>query len=262
MPRSYHLPHIGLSDYAIHAYLALLQHHPINGSQLSKRSGIPRARIYDILRTLKQRGFVAETSKGIFVPLPPDELIKQLRRSYEKDIERLEALIEELQGQTDHEFIWTISGYHRAMDKAREMIDSAASEIYIRLFRQEAETLLKPLKRAEKRGVQVKCIFMEPFARTFAIQVVHPQHELVERNLGGRAFDLVVDKVEFVGGMFNHGDPTACRINWGRNRWFVIAGRDSLRHDFFHYFLYKTHTLGQALDDREQRIYDIILNDM
>jgi len=262
MPKSYNLPHIGLSDYAIHAYLSLLQHHPTNGSQLSKRSGIPRARIYDVLRTLKQQGFVAEAGKGIFVPLPPDELIKQLRRSHEKDLERLETLVEEIQGQTDHDFIWTVNGYQRAMDKAREMIESARSEIYIRMFLAEADMLLKSLRRAEKKGVQVKCIFMEPFPRTFAIQVVHPQHELVERSLGGRSFDLVVDKEEFIGGMFSDGYLAECRINWGRNRWFVIAGRDSLRHDFFHYFLYKTHTLDQPLDEEEKRIYDIILNDM
>jgi sugar-specific transcriptional regulator TrmB len=262
MQKSYNLVNIGLSDYAIHAYLSLLQHHPVNGSQLSKQSGIPRARIYDLLRTLKKRGFVAEAGKGIFVPLPPDELIKQLRRDYEEDLDRFEDLAREAQTPADHDFIWTVTGYQRVMDKAREMIDAAQTEIYIRLFPQEAETLIRALKKAEKRAVQVKCIFMEPFPRTFAIQVIHPQHEVVERNLGGRSFDLVVDKEEFIGGMFTTENIEECRINWGRNRWFVTAGRDSLRHDFFHYFLYKTHNLRQALDEKEKKVYEIIQNDM
>lgn len=262
MPKSYNLAHIGLSNYAIHTYLSLLQHHPINGSQLSKRSGIPRARIYDILRTLKHRGFVSETSKGLFVPLPPDELVKQLRRSHEKDLHRFEALVEAIQAPIDHDFIWTVTGHQQVLDKAREMIDAARTEIYIRLFPQEAETLIRALKAAEKRGVQVKCIFMEPFADTFAIQVIHPQHEVVEHSLGGRSFDLVVDKEEFIGGLFTVQNIDACRINWGRNQWFVTTGRDSLRHDFFHYFLYKTHTLNQPLDENEKRFYDMIQNDM
>lgn len=261
MQKSYNLVNIGLSDYAIHTYLSLLQHHPVNGSQLSKQSGIPRARIYDILRTLKKHGFVAEASKGIFVPLPPDELIKQLRRNYEADLDRFEALAKEIQAPAEHDFIWTVSGYQPVMDKAREMIDGARKEIYIRLFPKETETLVRSLKKAEKRAVQVKCIFMEPFPKTFAIQVIHPQHEEVERNLGGRSFDLVVDKEEFIGGMFTTEDIKECRINWGRNRWFVTAGRDSLRHDFFHYFLYKTHSLQEPLDENEKRLYEIILND-
>jgi len=262
MQKSYNLANIGLSDYAIHTYLSLLQHQPVNGSQLSKQSGIPRARIYDILRTLKKRGFVAESSKGIFIPLPPDEMIKHLRRSYEADLDRFETLVKEAQTPADHDFIWTVTGYRRVMDKAREMIEAARKEIYIRLFPQEAETLVRALRKAEKKAVPVKCIFMEPFPKTFAIQVIHPQHEAVERNLGGRSFDLVVDKQEFIGGMFTTENTEECRINWGRNQWFVTAGRDSLRHDFFHYFLYKTHTLKQALDDDEKRLYEIILNDM
>ncbi len=260
--KSYNLNNIGLSDYAIHTYLSLLQHHPINGSQLSKRSGIPRARIYDILRNLKLRGIVAEASKGLFIPLPPDELIRQLRRTHEKDLSRFEALVKEIQAPAEHDFIWTINGYRRVLDKAREMIAAACTEIYIRLFPDEAEHLLEHLTAAEKRGVQVKCIFMAPFPKTFSIQVTHPQYESVERGLGGRSFDLVVDKEEFIGGMFDWENRDGCRINWGRNRWFVIAGRDSLRHDFFHYFLYKTHTLHQSLDKEEKRLYEIIQNDM
>ena len=262
MQKTYNLPTLGLSDYAIQAYLALLQHHPTNGSQLSKRSGIPRARIYDILRTLKAKGFVTETSQGIFVPLPANELIKQLRRNHEKDLVRLKTLVKEVQTPTDHDFIWTVTGYQRVMDKAKEMIELARTEIYIRLFPQESKALVQALKRAEKQGVQVKCIFMEPFPKTFRIQVTHPQHEIVERNLGGRSFDLVVDKQEFIGGLFTVENIEASRINWGRNRWFVTAGRDSLRHDFFHYFLYKTHTLHQPLDEDEKQLYDIIQNDM
>jgi sugar-specific transcriptional regulator TrmB len=262
MQKSYNLATIGLSDYAIQTYLSLLRHHPINGSQLSKRSGIPRARIYDVLRNLKIRGFVAEVSKGTFVPLPPDELIKQLRRNYEKDLDRFKDLVDEVRPPTDHDFIWTVTGYHRVMAKAGEMIDAANKEIYIRLFPQEADTLIQALKKAEKRAVRVNCIFMKPFPRTFAIQVIHPQHEAVERNLKGRSFDLVVDKEEFIGGTFTRENIEACRINWGRNRWFVATGRDSLRHDFFHYFLYKTHTLNEVLDDDEKRCYQTIQNDI
>ena len=185
-----------------------------------------------------------------------------MRRNYEADLDRFEALAKGVRTPPDHDFIWTVSGYQRVMDKAKEMIDAARREIYIRLFPQEVETLVRALKKAEKKGVPVKCIFMEPFPKTFAIQVIHPQHEVVERNLGGRSFDLVVDKEEFIGGMFSTENTEACRINWGRNRWFVTAGRDSLRHDFFHYFLYKTHTLQEPLDDHENKLYEIILNDM
>jgi HTH-type transcriptional regulator, sugar sensing transcriptional regulator len=253
---------IGLSDYAITAYLTLVTHHPVNGSQLSRSSGIPRARIYDVLRNLKDRGFVAEPSEGMYIPLPPAELLSQLRKSYEADLGKLKALIDEAQAPAQPDFIWTLSGYDMVISKAREMVAAAKAEIYVRLFPKEAEHLVAALLKAQKRGVSVKCIFMKPYPDTFDLQVIHPENEGIEKILGGRSFDLVVDKAEFLGGILESGKEEQAKINWGRNRWSVIAGRDSLRHDFFHYFLDKLHERNEPLTSREKALYRVIREDV
>lgn len=258
---SYHLD-IGLSDYAITAYLSLLKSHPANGSQLSRRSGIPRARIYDVLRTLKQKGFVAELSEGLYLPLPPDEMIRRLRRDHEADLTTLESILAEAQHAPSEDFIWTLKGYDRVMAKAKEMIDQAETEIYLRAYQVEGRILHQCLKQADARGVPVKYITMEPTEQRFPLQVVHPEHETIEQALGGRTFDLVVDRKEILGGMFIAGREDHCVINWGRNPWFVLAGRDSLRHDFFHYFLYRTYQMKQTLSEWEESLYHLILEDL
>jgi sugar-specific transcriptional regulator TrmB len=252
---------IGLSDYAITAYLSLVAHHPVNGSQLSRTSGIPRARVYDVLRHLKDRGFVAEPSEGLYIPLPPAELINQLRKNYEADLGKLKALIEEAQAPDQTDFIWTLEGYEMAISKAREMIAAAGAEIYIRLYPEEARRLVPSLVEAQKRGVSVKCIFMKPYPDTFALQVIHPASGEIEAGIGGRSFDLVVDKAEFLGGILENGKEEQAKINWGRNRWSVIAGRDSLRHDFFHYFLYKLYDRKKSLTAAEAELYRLIRQD-
>ena len=129
MSKSFHL-NIGLSDNAISAYLSLIGNHPVNGSQLSRQSGIPRTRIYDILRALKQRGFVSEISPGMYIPLPPAELINQLRQQHESDLKALETLVEETRRQVDYEFIWTIKGYFDSIDRSLEeaaIVDGATT---------------------------------------------------------------------------------------------------------------------------------------
>jgi sugar-specific transcriptional regulator TrmB len=252
---------IGLSDYAITAYLSLVTHHPVNGSQLSRSSGIPRARIYDVLRHLKDRGFVAESSQGMYIPLPPAELLSQLRKHYESDLGKLENLIDEARSSAQTDFIWTIDGYTMAIAKARDMIASADDEIYVRLFPQEAKRLVARLIEAENRGVSVKCIFMKPYPETFKLQVIHPQSSDLETSMGGRSFDLVVDKAEFLGGILETGKEEQAKIQWGRNRWSVIAGRDSLRHDFFQYFLDKLYERKAPLTQREKALYRTIRED-
>lgn len=263
MSKSFHL-NIGLSDNAISAYLSLIGNHPVNGSQLSRQSGIPRTRIYDILRALKKRGFVSEISPGMYIPLPPAELINQLRQQHESDLKALETLVEETRRQVDYEFIWTIKGYDRVLSKAREMIESARSEIYIRLFPEEGGRLDPHLKGAEKRGASVKYVSMRPapFLEHYRLHVVHPGSDTIETVLGGRTFDIVVDRQEVMGGMFESGREDHSPITWGRNPWFISAQRDSLRHDFFHYFLHKTYQLKESLTAEEQTLYETIMNDV
>ena len=262
MPPKHSSLNIGLSDYAITAYLTLLNSHPLNGSQVSRLSGIPRARAYEVLRSLKQRGIVAESSEGMYIPLPPRELIKRLRQGYEKDLATFESMLENVGNQAPYDYIWTINGHGAAMDKAREMIAEAAGEIYVRMYPEEGRLLDPLLEQAEARGVEVKYISMRPPAARFALQVVHPGHETIEAELGGRSFDLVVDKNEILGGLFLTGQENQSTINWGQNRWFVVTGRDSIRHDFFHYFLHKTHTLKQELAPEDAELYERIRKDV
>ena len=49
MKSSETLLNLGFSKYEITAYLTLVANHPVNGSQLSRMSAIPRAKIYDVL---------------------------------------------------------------------------------------------------------------------------------------------------------------------------------------------------------------------
>jgi len=261
MPPKHFSLNIGLSDYAITAYMTLLNKHPLNGSQVSRLSGIPRARAYEVLRTLKQRGVVAESSEGMYIPLPPKELIKRLRKGYEKDLSTLQALLNGTQTQASYDYIWTIQGHSGAMDKAREMIDGAVDEIYVRMYPEEGRLLDPLLRRAEIGGVQVKYIAMRPSSEKFTHQVIHPEHETIEAKLGGRSFDLVVDNSEILGGLFVSGQENQSAINWGKNRWFVVTGRDSIRHDFFHYFLHKIYASNEKLTPDEKSLYELIRRD-
>ncbi len=262
MPNSTYNLNLGLSDYAITAYLTLVKHHPVNGSQLSRLAGIPRARIYDLLRKLKQRGMVTELRQGMFLPLPPKELIRQLRRQYEADIRAFEQMLNAIEDVPDYDFVYTLSGYANVMAKAREMINAARQEIYIRQFPAEGKKLDRSLQQAEHRGVEVKYIAMRPSPPVCRHQVVHPDSESMEITLGGRSFDLIVDRREFLGGLFQTDREDRSAIHWGKNKWFVTAGRDSLRHDFFHYFLHKLQQRKQPLSEHEKRLYDLIDKDV
>ncbi|MCP4691070.1 MAG: TrmB family transcriptional regulator [Desulfobacterales bacterium] len=251
----------GFSQYETTAYLTLLSHHPINGSRLSRHSGIPRARIYDVLRGLKAKGVVVALDKGRFAPLPPEETLKRFRHLFDTELDALEKRFKSAAVSTEYEYVWTIEGYNDVMAKAREMAVSSRFEIYIRLYPREAKLLDQALQEAAERGVKVKYISMGPPLSTFDLQVAHPGADAVEERAGGRSFDIVVDKQEILVGLFEKDREDDSPINWAKNHWFVVAARDSLRHDFFHYFLHKTYDLGETLTGREAAIYELIKAD-
>ena len=86
MKSSEPLLNLGFSKYEITAYLTLVTNHPVNGSQLSRMSAIPRAKIYDVLRSLKGKGAVTEVGEGLYAPLPPEELFSRIRHNFETSI--------------------------------------------------------------------------------------------------------------------------------------------------------------------------------
>lgn len=252
---------LGFSQYEITCYLTLASHHPINGSRLSKISGIARSRIYDVLRSLIRKGFVLEVEEGKYVPLPPEELYKRLKLDFDKGLDYLKQRLNGTSQDAAYEFIWMIRGYDLVMAKAREMISSTARELYVRLFPEAGALLAPDLKAAERRGVGVRYISMGAAAEVFKIQVEHPDSAALLKKIGGRSFDIIADKSEALVGIFEDGMENTSPITWTRNRLFIIANRDSLRHDFYHYFLDKLYEKGETLTREEERIYALIKSD-
>ncbi|MBW1712370.1 MAG: TrmB family transcriptional regulator [Deltaproteobacteria bacterium] len=256
------LSSLGLSPYAVKAYLALLgTDKAINGSQLSVRANIPRARIYDVLRTLKSKGIAVELESGLYAPLPPEELVKRLRHRFDTEIEAFEQMIQAEEMETHYDYVWTISDYEEIMAKAREMIAGAKSEVYIRVTPQEGLPLEEELIRAEARGAVIKFIVLGIMPQRFKLQVEHHDADMVFDSFGGRAIDIIVDKEQILAGVLGQGGINQSPINWTKNRSFVISGRENLRHDYFHIFLHKVQDLGQPLSEREKKIYEIIKTD-
>lgn len=252
---------LGFSQYEISCYLALIANHPVNGSQLSKLSGVSRSRIYDVLRNMTKKGLVLELENGLYVPLPPDELMRRVREKFESNFFILEEQLEQAFQEPTYEYIWIIRGHNAVMKKAREMIASSRKELYVRLFPTEAEILEEDLHVASERGVSIRYIAMGETPMTFDIQVLHPDSDRLIETIGGRSFDIISDKAESLVGIFENGNEDHSAFNWTRNRWFIVANRDSLRHDFYHYCLHKTYDLKQPLTEREKRIYEFVKAD-
>jgi sugar-specific transcriptional regulator TrmB len=249
------------SKYESSCYLALLAEHPANGSQLSKLSGISRSRIYDVLRSLANKKVIFEIEKGLYVPLPFEELKKRLRGQFESNLKILDDQLNAMIDQSSLEYLLTLNGLQEVLSKATDIIDSAREELYLRLFPDTWERLKDHIEPAIQRGVGVRFISMGPMELHYDIQIFHPDVEHLKDKLGGESIDIIADKKEALAGIFETDNVHHSPFIWTRNHWFVTANRDSLRHDFYHYFLDKLYEKAESLSTHDKQIYEFIKAD-
>ncbi len=71
---------LGLTPYESRAYVSLLTHGPMSPSELARKSGIPRPRTYDVLRSLMERGLLMEQSgrPSVYAAVEPAQGLKNI----------------------------------------------------------------------------------------------------------------------------------------------------------------------------------------
>jgi DNA-binding MarR family transcriptional regulator len=152
------LQQLGFSEYEARAYLALLQRNPLNGYELAKLSGLPRANIYAVLQKLEERGAVVrlETPDGArYAPVAPTELTQRIASRFQNVLGAAQQALEELSTPVDPEYVWNIRGYAPLLDHAHALLNATQQRLLVALGRQEASALTEAMAQAEARGVEL-----------------------------------------------------------------------------------------------------------
>lgn len=200
----------GFTEYEVKAYLALLAKAPVTGYELSKQSGIPRSRVYDVLTRLEDKGaaMVTDSDPAQYAPLPPEALIERIRGELQTSIGSLESLRASLESVTNTEGgtrVWTLHGYKTMTSKARTMIRMALTEVLVVAAREEIEALDPDLADAEARGVNVLTTELAGLPGTDGLL---PDDPSPLAGWAGRFMLLVKDASEtLVSGVLGRGEP-------------------------------------------------------
>lgn len=153
----------GFSDYEGRAYAALVRANPLNGYELAKASGVPRASIYGVLEKLEARRTIVRVD-GLdgtrFAPIPPAELLQRLKENYEHNLAALNEALTGLKAPAEVDRVWNARGYAAFMDQARAVLSYARQRLILAVWREEAATLAAPIAEAYDRGVEIVTLCM------------------------------------------------------------------------------------------------------
>ena len=222
---------LGFTEYETKVYVALLAHHPATAYSLSRASGVPHSRIYDIARRLIKKGLAirVDTQPERFSPLSPQELVDKLRRESGRHIDALENRLGKLRFQSDFDPVWNVTDREEALQVVRQLIGEAHSRLYLGAWDPEIPEVLGPLETAEAAKVEIYLLVYGNAEPGFGNVYHHSTGSLDTRF--GRTIDFAADSDACLSGYL--GGEQSCQVVWTRNPGLVQSIEEYIIHDLY-----------------------------
>lgn len=164
------LEEYGLNKYESEAYLTLVREGISTAHIASKQSGVPYGKIYPVLASLEQKGFV-KTFEGTpkrFIAIEPKIIIEALAHKKKKELAKFEAKSQKLmqtlgalsarKPKETYETIRIIEGYNNYLNLSVELHNQAKQE-WLSITRLEIHKKhYDATRECLKRGVKVKLL--------------------------------------------------------------------------------------------------------
>lgn len=239
---------LGFTEYEVKAYLALLKQHPVNGYGLSKESGIPRSRIYEVLKSLQEKHAVYERNlekSTVFYPQEPVEMLNRLRERYKGIFSRVEEHARQLYtAPQEANRLISLTGRDSILEFLRQAIPKAEHRIDLAIWTEELQAVQPELEQAASRGIVIKGIY---FGTEPAFQLV--PHRRIERYLEEkkqRSLMAVMDRQQVMYGIVSRGAES--QVTWTEDPGFVDMALDYISHDL----IVNRYSAGLEPEERER----------
>lgn len=119
------LQKVGLTEYEAKVYSSLLKDHLNSATKLSEKSGVPRTKIYSVLESLQDKGWVKIYSGAplLFKPVRPDEIFEKMKRGYADLLKSVNAMLKkEVVGMMEK---FVIQNYDIGLHNLKEQMKKA-----------------------------------------------------------------------------------------------------------------------------------------
>lgn len=164
---------LGLTGYETKAYVSLLNDGAMTAQELSKKSGVPYSKIYEIVGSLEEKGWLESDSSRPtkFYPKSPSTALEAMRMRIENKVKQNEILVVselmsvyEKSGIKEKPEIWVLRGLHNIAAKVKEIIQNCEKELLLALPA-VAESVAKPLQPTlrilNEKGVKIMVLASE-----------------------------------------------------------------------------------------------------
>lgn len=233
-------------------YMALLQNGPQTGYEVSKSSGVPRSKVYNILEMLVNRGVVVTTTGNktlLYRAESINRLSSLIQTSVEEGIQELQLEAEKYTHAVDDEQIWKMSGYKCILDKCMEMIRLSKNELMIQIWQDELTEEMERLLLEKENELKLLVILYdhkEQYHTRLKQVYKHGFEEDKLQETGCRWMTIVADGEEMLHASIRNA--TVAEATYTKNSSMVFFAKEYVNHDA--YCIRMIDVIGEQVRER------------
>lgn len=233
-------------------YITLLQNGSCTGYEISKLSGVPRSKIYNILETLFNKGYVTNTHDGkvlLYKAEPVEHIIRLIKNSTEDKLDMLQNQMSNFETEKDNEQLWNLSGYENIINKCLEIIDMAQKEILIQVWADDLTSRLENMiiKKQESLGRVLVILYdsLNHYDTRISKYYKHGFERSKIKDTGSRWITLTIDSEVMLHASIKN--ENFAEGIYTKNEGMVFFANENIKHDA--YCLRLIDALGDRVKD-------------
>jgi sugar-specific transcriptional regulator TrmB len=154
------LQKFGFSQYESQVYEVLsASDEPLDATQIVKYSGVPKAKVYEVISRLIEKGLVLDSvseKKKLYTALPLQLVIEKLTKEFQVNIDDLKNNASKKTIKDDR--VWSLKVDSSIQLQCRQLVQNAKHSIHISLWKEEFADYLPILMEKEQAGVKVETL--------------------------------------------------------------------------------------------------------
>lgn len=158
------LQKLGFTAYEAKAWLALAPAGPLTGYEVAKRSGIPRANTYPVLKKLVEQGSVrcVDTPDGArYVATPATELLESMQREQRELFAAARAALPRRPAEAERSPVYALGTVAQVRAAVRTLVGGAHDTLLVAVQPLEAALLATDIREADERGVRITTLCLD-----------------------------------------------------------------------------------------------------
>ena len=191
------LEKIGLTSYEIKTFSTLLKSGEVTASDLSQKSGVPYSKIYEVLGSLEEKGWIGsdDSRPTKYFAKSPSTGVQSTKQKRENDfLQNQNIILNELvplyekSGTNEKPDIWVLSGAINITAKILEMVDSCKNEVMITLPEAGIELVkqaLPKLRALHDKGVKITILTSDKINKESIIAIKRVAEVKIKKGLFG-----------------------------------------------------------------------------